>query len=296
MAKNYYQRTRNLFDPASKLPFKISRSRLENFIKCPRCFYMDRRLGVEPPGSPPYTLNSAVDTLLKKEFDDYRRKQKPHPLMTRYGVDAIPFAHPMIDEWREVFKGVRCPHPPTNFIVFGAVDDLWVSPGGELYVVDYKSTSSREPITLDGVYKQAYKRQMEIYQWLLRGQSLKVSDTGYFVFCNADKSRHSFDGRLEFGMEIIPYAGNSNWVEKIIYDAYQCLCKDDLPDFSPACEHCNYLQSAGHLKKPLSEEPAPPQSAGRTYRVDFDAAGGHKNIKRKTKPGANQGAEQGELF
>ncbi len=249
-AKNKpYKRTRNLFNPQSQEPFKLSRSRLENFVKCPRCFYLDRRLGVEPPGMPAFTLNSAVDELLKKEFDGYRRERKAHPLMVSSGVEAIPFAHPMIDEWREVFKGVQYHHRPTNFILFGAVDDIWVDKAGTLYIVDYKSTSTSEPITLDNEYRQAYKRQMEIYQWLLRKQNLKVSDTGYFVYCNADKSKGVFGGRLEFGLEIIPYKGSDGWVEEVVLKAHKCLLNNELPDFSDGCEYCQYRKAAGKIEE-----------------------------------------------
>src|SRR3989338_7088146 len=182
MAK-LYKRTRNLFDPLSKTPFRLSRSRLENFLHCPRCFYLDRRLGIEQPGMPAFTLNSAVDELLKKEFDVYRRKQAPHPLMVSSGIDAVPFSHPKMDEWREVFKGIQHSNKPTNLIIQGAIDDIWVNPEGELFIVDYKSTSTNAVISLDTEYRQAYKRQMEIYQWLFRSEGFKVSDTGYFVYC-----------------------------------------------------------------------------------------------------------------
>lgn len=73
-------RTRNIYDPRSKQPFKISRSKIDLFVECPRCFYLDRRLGVGRPPGFPFNLNTAVDTLLKKEFDIYRAKDKVHPL------------------------------------------------------------------------------------------------------------------------------------------------------------------------------------------------------------------------
>ena len=241
-----YTRTRNLFDPRARTPFKISRSRLENFLRCPRCFYLDRRLGIDVPSIPAYTLNSAVDELLKKEFDTYREKAESHPLMKRYGVDAIPFSHPMMDEWREVFKGVQYHHEPTNFIVFGAIDDLWVNKNGEIFVVDYKSTSTLEPITLESQYRQAYKRQMEIYQWLLLKQNLNVSSIGYFVYCNADKGKEIFDARLEFHVEILSYQGNCQWVESVIADAHQCLMADELPSYGEECEYCSYRQATSH--------------------------------------------------
>ena len=63
----YYnsKRTRNLFDPNSEKPFKLSRSKIDLFWECPRCFYFDRRLGVGRPPGFPFALNSAVDHLLK---------------------------------------------------------------------------------------------------------------------------------------------------------------------------------------------------------------------------------------
>ncbi|HVY67280.1 MAG TPA: hypothetical protein VHA30_00050, partial [Patescibacteria group bacterium] len=65
----YYnpKRTKYLFDPRSKYPFRLSRSKIDLFLNCPRCFYLDRRLGVALPPGFPFALNSAVDHLLKKE-------------------------------------------------------------------------------------------------------------------------------------------------------------------------------------------------------------------------------------
>lgn len=243
-----YKRGRNLFNPDSKTPFRLSRSRLENFISCPRCFYLDRRLGISQPSMPAFTLNSAVDQLLKTEFDSYRAKKETHPLMKKYGIDAVPFAHPMIDEWREAFKGISTHHKKTNLIIFGAIDDIWVNPRGEFYIVDYKATSTAGPITLETEYRQAYKRQMEIYQWLFRRQDFNVSDTGYFVYCNGDKSKAVFDGKLEFDVEIIAYQGSDDWVESVICDAHRCLMSDSIPEASEECEYCRYRMAASEIE------------------------------------------------
>ncbi|MDD3156417.1 MAG: hypothetical protein PHP14_03375 [Candidatus Pacebacteria bacterium] len=87
-----------IYDKNLKQPFKLSRTKIENFIKCPRCFYLDRKLGISQPPGYPFTLNSAVDALLKKEFDVYRADQKIHPLMATYGVKAVPFKNGKMDE------------------------------------------------------------------------------------------------------------------------------------------------------------------------------------------------------
>jgi hypothetical protein len=138
------------------------------FLQCPLCFYLDRRLGISRPSGAPFTLNNAVDALLKREFDLYRSQGVPHPLMTAFGVDAVPFKHPDLDTWRDNFKGVRYLHEPTNLLVHGALDDLWIDLDEMLRVVDYKATSTDKVITLDEEWKLGYKRQMEVYQWLLR--------------------------------------------------------------------------------------------------------------------------------
>lgn len=243
------KRTRNIFDPKDDKPFKLSRSKLEMFTNCPRCFYIDRRLGVGRVGSPAFTLNSATDTLLKKEFDAARKAGKAHPLMKQYKVDAIPFFHPDIDEWRENFKGVQFHHEPTNLIITGAVDDVWINPQEELIVVDYKSTSTTKEIDLeDGTpWKEGYKRQMEIYQWLLRKNGFKVSNTGYFVYVNADTSQDSFDSKLIFDEQLIAYEGNDEWVEEAVVYAKDCLLGDQVPDAAEECEWCSYLHDVSEV-------------------------------------------------
>lgn len=235
------QRVRNLYDPKNKEPFRLSRGRLERFLECPRCFYLDRRLGIDRPSGPGFSLNIAVDALLKKEFDIHRGAGSTHPLMKKYGVDAIPFAHEKMDDWRDSLrKGVEYLHQRTNLMITGGVDDIWITPQKELIVVDYKATSTESPITLEGPYKQAYKRQMEIYQWLLRHNSFRVSDTGYFVYVNGKKDRAAFDGKLEFDVELIPYTGNDAWVEKAILGAHKCLKSSRIPASAPECKFCLY--------------------------------------------------------
>ncbi len=241
-------RTRNIYNPKSSEPFKLSRSKIENFMHCPRCFYIDRRLGIGQPPGFPFNLNSAVDTLLKKEFDVHRAKQKSHPLMKAYGLDAVPFQHEMIDEWRENFKGVQYFHKPTNFIITGAVDDLWKDKNGKIIVVDYKSTSKTSQVNLDADWQDGYKRQMEIYQWLLRKNGLKVSNTGYFVYCNGKTDRESFDGKLEFDIDLLPYKGNDSWVEKTLIEIKKCL-DGKMPKASSECDYCNYRKAVQRVEK-----------------------------------------------
>lgn len=242
----YYnpQRTKGLYNPKSKEPFKLSRSKIDLFLECPRCFYYDRRLGVSRPPGFPFALNSAVDTLLKQEFDVHRAKGTKHPLIKKYKVDATPIPHEDLDKWRHNFTGVQFLHEPTNLLIFGAIDDLWQNSKGEYIVVDYKATSKSEEITeLNQEWHKGYKRQMEVYQWLLRKNGYKVSNTGYFVYCNGISDAKAFDKKLEFRVNLIPYEGNDAWVEKTIKQAHKCLNSDKVPDASFECDYCNYRKA-----------------------------------------------------
>ncbi|MBU1862399.1 MAG: PD-(D/E)XK nuclease family protein [Candidatus Omnitrophica bacterium] len=243
---DYYtaQRTRNLFDPNDEKPFKLSRSKIDLFMQCPRCFYLDRKLGVGRPPGFPFALNSAVDTLLKQEFDVYRAKGTNHPLIEKYGVDAKPVPHDDLDKWRHNFTGVQFHHKPTNFLVFGAIDDLWITSKKEYVVVDYKATAKSGDITeLDKSWHEGYKRQMEVYQWLLRMNGYKVSDTGYFVYCNGKADKGAFDAKLEFDITLIPYKGKDKWVEKTIIDLHSCLKGDKIPKAAEDCDYCAYRKA-----------------------------------------------------
>ena len=229
--------------------WKLSRSKLELFMECPRCFYIDNKLGIKRPPGFPFNLNSAVDALLKKEFDIHRAKNKVHPLLKSYGVDLVPFQHDMMDEWRENFKGVKFEHKKTGMTITGAVDDVWTDKDGLLYVVDYKSTSKNEKIeVLDKEWQDGYKRQMEIYQWLLRQNGFKVSDTGYFVYCNGMTDKEAFDSKLEFDVTLIPYTGDDKWVDKAIIDSHKCLNSKKIPKADKDCDYCNYINGVKEIK------------------------------------------------
>src|SRR5688572_4355509 len=142
-----YLRERSVpYKPGQKMAYKVSRSKIELFKQCPRCFWLDGRLKIKRPDGPPFQINKAVDELLKKEFDGYRLKGEPHPMMVEFGISAVPFAHTNLDQWRQNFVGVYALHEPTNFHVFGAIDDVWVNKEGELIVVDYKATAKQSDV------------------------------------------------------------------------------------------------------------------------------------------------------
>lgn len=249
---NYWKQRSVPYKPGQKAAFKVSRSKIELFKQCQRCFWLDVRLKIKRPDGPPFQINKAIDELFKKEFDSYRAKAEPHPLMMGNEIEAIPFAHDELDKWRHNFTGVITVHKPTNLHVFGAVDDIWVSPSDELIVVDYKATAKNSEVSLSADWQVTYKRQMEVYQWLLRQNGFKVSDTGYFVYANGRMDLEAFNDRVEFRTKVIAYTGKDNWVEDTLKEMKACMDSDKMPPMGTSimggdCEFCTYARSRTEL-------------------------------------------------
>ncbi len=227
--------------------WRLSRSKIDLFIECPRCFYIDNKLGTARPRGPAFTLNVAVDALFKREFDTYRTKKEPHPLMVQYKIDAVPFVHKNLDTWRENFEGIEHHHTATGFTVSGAIDDVWEGKDGKLIVVDYKATAKDGTIeTLaDSAWEEQYKRQIGVYQWLLRQNGFEVSDIGYFVYANGDGSLPAFEDTLTFETTLVPCEGDTSWIEPTLHKIKESLESGSIPPVGENCEFCPYREACG---------------------------------------------------
>ena len=222
---------------------QLSRSKIELFIDCPRCFWLDVARGIPRPSGPPFTLNNAVDALMKAEFDRYRTAGEPHPLFATAGLDAVPYRHAELDRWRHNFTGVRWPDEATGWTLFGAVDDLWQARSGELMVADYKATSRAEMPTARTLYP-SYRRQMDVYQFLVRRQGLAVSNRGWFVYVNGDGRAAEFGEKLCFRSALVPYDGDDAWVLEAFRRAVATVTQVEPPTAKEDCEYCGYVARA----------------------------------------------------
>ena len=245
---------RSIYKPNQTDDFKISRSKFSDFLTCPRCFYMDRVLGLAEPGMPGWALNSATDELLKKEFDICREQQIPHRLFNKYNLDhVVPFKHDDMNAWRDALRGgVIQQFENSNIILTGGVDDIWLDTiTQELIVVDYKSQASLntvEPVSyLNNVYHEGYKLQMDFYNYLLNCRSFKTSSISYFLVVNADKTVDGFHGNMKFSETLIPYKNDTSWIPSKIKEMVNVLNSTEIPDSHESCENCAYAkQRASH--------------------------------------------------
>ena len=224
---------------------QLSRAKIDLFIECPRCLYLDVARGIARPSGPPFTLNNAVDALMKAEFDRYRAAGEPHPIFATVGLDAVPFRHPDIDRWRHNFTGLRWTDEETGWTLFGAVDDLWQAPSGELIVADYKATARAETPGERHLYP-SYRRQMDVYQFLVRRQGFAVSNRGWFVYTNGNSRAAEWGEKLHFTTTLVPYDGDDAWVLEVFRRAVATVGRAEVPAPAGNCEFCAYVAGAAN--------------------------------------------------
>ena len=255
LAKGMRVRQSSMYKPGQNSPFKISRSKFSDFIDCPRCFYLDRVKGLDSPSVPGWSLNVAVDELLKKEFDIYRDEQKPHPIFIDNNLNFVPFKHPDLDKWRDSRTGgISYEDENTNLIIQGGVDDVWLNVDtNQLVLADYKAQSSSKSLEketyLSSPYHQSYKTQMEIYVHIFRNMGFDVSSNTYFVVCNTQKNYERFDSQMQFEVKLIDYEVDTSWVDEKIIQMKNKLDSEILPEANASCMNCAYLNAFNQIEQ-----------------------------------------------
>ncbi|MCK4453736.1 PD-(D/E)XK nuclease family protein [Candidatus Parcubacteria bacterium] len=218
---------------------QLSPSSLNLFLECPHCFWLDKSQGIKRPAPFPYALNMAVDTLLKQEFDSYRAKNEPHPLLKIHNIPAKLFSNQsLLNQWRSNFKGIRYYDFELDATLFGAVDDILEFPGNKLAPLDYKSTGSRVPTVYD-----RFQLQMDVYTFLLEKNGYSTPRKGYLAFYIVDKG-NGFNDRLPFKKEIHEIDVDPTYVHNLFKEAVSVLKRETPPPHSPDCQYHKWLSQA----------------------------------------------------
>lgn len=235
---------------------KLSRSSLKLFQDCPRCFWLDLHHKIKRPPSLPYTLSSAVDFLVKQEFDKYRHQGTLPPIFAQHSFKAKLFNDPRLATWRENFKGIQYFDEDLNAMLYGAVDDVLEFPDKSLAVIDYKSSGSREIRIYDD-----YQKQMDIYSWLLDRNGFATHPEAYFVFYQVDKSGGGFANALPFIEQLKAVKVDKSWVGDVFEQAVMVARRDTPPEIETMCPHCLYVQQAGQYFETPKAKPRAKRAA-----------------------------------
>lgn len=167
--------------------------------------------------------------------------------MKENGIEAVPFVHEKLDDWRDAFTGITTVHAGTGLTVSGAVDDIWMQPDGVLIVADYKATSKEEAITSlkDSPWSEQYARQLSVYRWLLEQNGFRVAPTAYLIYANASKAEADFSNQLKFETNLITVETTTDWIEQTLIDIHATLESEEIPPTGEFCDFCAYREACG---------------------------------------------------
>jgi len=218
---------------------QLSPNSLNLFLECPHCFWLDKNRGIKRPPPYPYALNSAVDALLKEEFDAYRGKKLTHPLLKGSNIKAHLFENQkLLNQWRNNLAGIRYFDEELQATLFGAVDDVLEFDDGKIAPLDYKSTGS----TAANVYDR-FQLQLDTYTFLMEKNGYKTPRKGYLAFYIVDKSKGFID-RLPFRKEVMEIETNPDEVYEIFKDAVIVLRSSVPPKHSNDCQFKKWMEGA----------------------------------------------------
>ena len=108
---------KKIYIPDSKIPFKLSRTKIDLYFECKRCFFLDQKLGIKRPHGAPLVLNNKIVNDFKNELNFCRTEKKSHPEIIKIKKSFVPIQHSKIDDWKNSFKGVGFYHKETNFFI-----------------------------------------------------------------------------------------------------------------------------------------------------------------------------------
>jgi len=221
---------------------KLSRSKVELFLECPKCFYYDVVLKKGRPSGFPLNLNNAIDLLLKKEFDLYRNENLIHPVQMEAGITFKPAKHEKLDQWRSTsLGGVSHFNAKHNCTYFGIIDDLWVNDTNQFAIVDYKSTAKEKPVKELPLWADSYKRQLSFYNYLLKKNGLDMFEKGFLVYTTALLGEEKFDNNLKFSTHVISVDLDLDWIDPTFEAIQTLLERNEVPQSSENCKFCSFV-------------------------------------------------------
>lgn len=221
------------------MKIQLSPKSLNLFLECQHCFWLEKRANVKRPLAYPYALNAKVDTLLREEFDAYRKRGEAHPLLEKNNIKAMLFANQrLLDRWRDNEKGLTFYDKNLKATLLGVPDDMLEFADGKLAPLDYKSIGSK----VASVYDR-FQLQMDAYVFLLEKNSYKTTGKGYLAFYIVDSDKGFLD-RIPFRKEIHEIKTSPAEVYDIFKDAVGVLKLDVPPAHATDCPYGKFIKRA----------------------------------------------------
>lgn len=207
--------------------FKLSPSKLNLFLECPLCFWLEMHDECKRPAGIFPSLPSGMDLALKKYYDNYRGSLPPELAGKVEGV--LLSGTELMNKFRNwrTFK-----FEEEDAIMYGAMDDCLAK--GEVFIpLDFKTRG----FALKEDSTDFYQNQLDCYALLLKKNGFKHSDHAYLVYYIPKQVKPK--GVVDFDVVVKKMDIDSKRAYKTFRDAVKLL-QGKKPDSNPGCEYCCY--------------------------------------------------------
>lgn len=189
----------------------------------------------------PLLLNSAMDSILKARYDEYRKLGKfPPETAALKKLGMKPFEDvSLLNEWRENKNALRVADEKVGYELVGKIDDVLVDKKGRLVPADYKS-SGNAPAEDKQKY---YRDQLAGYGYMFMKHGYEVSDQAFLLhYFVADKNDPSI--KVRFKSHIDPVKIDVAEFEKKL-TVMVALLNGKYPGHNSHCRNCSYHDGRG---------------------------------------------------
>ena len=238
---------KKLYSYNSSRPFKLSRTKIDLFFECRRCFFLDQKFGIKRPHGTPLVLSNRIVDDFKKELNICRVEKNIHSKVKELNKNLIPISHNKLEEWKSSFKGASFLDDSTNLLVVGIIDDIWLDRStNKNHSVIIKSNSKKNQMSYENIWP-GYWRQLSLYSYLLSKNLLPMSSTGILVFINTPTSMDQMENKKNFNLNIFEKILDFDWIQPTIKEISKTLNKETPPESSKKCKYCNYYYNIKKL-------------------------------------------------
>lgn len=216
---------------------KLSPSALNKFIRCPRCFYLEKRKGIKTPRGIFPSLPSGMHSIIESYFDRCRKHGN-----TPLSLKSIPFepslvkSQSLVDNWRNYKKTALIYEDKIlGAKLSGALDDC-ILIGGKYVPLDYKTKG----FALKEGCENFYQTQMDSYCLILEAKGYHTTGFAYLLYYYPKEIDYS--DKITFNVQPIKIETSIENAKKVFESAVRCL-RGKIPKAHKDCEHCKYVKS-----------------------------------------------------
>lgn len=210
---------------------KLSPSRLNLFLDCTRCFWLENIKGIFRPDGVFPSLPSGMDIAIKAHFDRFRKLGELPPEIKGKVVGKLLGDEELITKMRD-WKTFSFEDKEMGVIFRGGLDDCLVHESAHI-PIDFKTRGFKLEEDSSGYYQN----QLDCYALLLEKNGFKQPGFAYLVYYIVKEVKKN--GAVKFDIRVVKIDTDSKRAMDLLRKAVEVL-NGPMPEPSDECEFCRW--------------------------------------------------------